>query len=108
MTDFRVAPDALRTEAERVREAAGWWETAHLGILNVSPMPQDALGNWEVAKNIVKTFNTSAESLCIKLKDGTASIDKAADAIGVAARHFENEDAEFYRQYGFIDEKLGY
>lgn len=108
MTDFRVVPAALKLDADRVRVASDYWATAHLAILNGLPMNEIALGKESSALKIVQTFNECAEKLCVKLVDGANAIDGAADKLTAVAQHFENVDAEYYRQFGYIDEGLGY
>lgn len=106
MTDFRVAPEALTLGADRVRVAADYWANAHLSILNTMPMQQMMFGNKGI--DIVKKLQKCTEELSVKLIDGKNSIDDAADKLATCANHFTAVDAEYYRQFGYIDEKLGY
>ncbi|WP_054816070.1 hypothetical protein [Nocardia arizonensis] len=106
MTDFHVVPEALKLEAERVRGAADYWANAHLSILNTMPMREMMFGNKGI--DIVKKLQACTETLSAKLIDGKNSTDDAADKLMTCANHFTSVDADYYRKFGYIDEKAGY
>lgn len=103
--DFHVVPEALRQEAEEIRQTSDHWWGARKAIAEF-PMDANALGYY--GESIVRKFNYSGTQLMEKLAKGTDTIQSAADGLKTCADHFESVDAEFYRQYGYIDSQLGY
>ncbi len=103
--DFHVVPEALKLEAEEVRQTSGHWDTAKDKIQG-TPMDLNALGSF--GKDNVAKFNLATTRLTTKLREGSASIQSAADGLKTCATHFEAQDADFYRQFGYIDAQLGY
>lgn len=104
-TDFRVCPAALRLQAVEVRQASEHWLDANAAI-GAAPMAADALG-W-FGTDIVTKFNAAASTVSGKLIAGQRSIQSAATGLETCATHFEAVDAEWYRQFGFIDAQVGY
>jgi len=104
-TDFRVCPAALRLQAVEVRQASEHWNNANAAI-GGAPMDGQALGYF--GTDIVAKFNTAASTVSGKLIAGRQSIQSAATGLEKCATHFEAVDAEWYRQFGFIDAQAGY
>ncbi|WP_280439140.1 type VII secretion target [Nocardia cyriacigeorgica] len=104
-TDFHVCPEALRLQAEEVGQTADHWQNAYAQI-STNPMSSGALGYF--GTDIVTKFNEIAADVVTKLQQGRLSIESAADGLRACATHFENVDAEYYRQFGYIDTRLGY
>ncbi|WP_157101269.1 hypothetical protein [Nocardia shimofusensis] len=104
-TDFRVCPAALRLQAVEVRQASEHWLKANAAI-GAAPMAADALGYF--GTDIVTKFNAAASTVSEKLIAGQRSIQSAATGLETCATHFETVDAEWYRQFGFIDAQVGY
>ncbi|WP_028479131.1 hypothetical protein [Nocardia sp. CNY236] len=105
MTDFHVVPAALRLQAEEIRQASGHWGSA-ADWIEKNNLTEDSLGYF--GKSIVQTFNQVAADVSDKLRQGKRAIESASDGIDLCANHFESLDAEYYRRFGYIDEKLGY
>ncbi|MFC9968111.1 hypothetical protein ACFVH4_28110 [Nocardia ignorata] len=105
MTDFHVVPATLRQAADRVGEASAHWGDANFAVVN-STLPDSAFGCFAV--EIVGQLNAAALALATKLADGKNNIGDAASGLSTCATRFEDEDAEFYRRFGYIDQQLGY
>ncbi|MFE3547010.1 hypothetical protein ACFXK0_28950 [Nocardia sp. NPDC059177] len=104
--DFNTCPQALRLQATEVQQAADHWKEAKEAIAG-TPMQADALGFF--GTEIVSKFNTAAAGvIATKLIQGHISISNAAGSLDTCAKHFENLDAEWYRQFGYIDQRVGY
>src|SRR5690606_11165904 len=103
-TDFRVCPAALRLQAVEVDQASDHWRNANAAI-GGAPMAEDALGFY--GNDIVAKFNEAASTVSGKLIQGHLSIQSAATGLETCATHFEAVDAEWYRQFGFIDAQAG-
>ncbi|MEV6557541.1 hypothetical protein AB0M22_17615 [Nocardia sp. NPDC051756] len=103
--DFHVVPEALKLEAEEIRQTSEQWDSAKKKILE-APMDLNALGSY--GKDNAAKFNLATTYLVTKLREGSTSIQSAADGLKSCATHFENLDADYYRQFGYIDAQLGY
>ncbi|MBF6235767.1 hypothetical protein IU474_01555 [Nocardia otitidiscaviarum] len=104
-TDFRVVPEALKLEAEEIRQASENWNSAR-GQVSDNPLDNNALGVY--GAQIAAKFNSATAPLARKLEKGVTTIQSAADGLKTAATHFENVDAEYYRRFGYIDAQIGY
>ncbi|WP_029901252.1 hypothetical protein [Nocardia brasiliensis] len=103
--DFHVVPEALKLEAEEVRQTSGHWDAAKDKIQG-TPMDLNALGSF--GKDNAAKFNLATARLATKLREGSASIQSAADGLKTCANHFESLDADYYRKFGYIDAQVGY
>ncbi|MFC4374976.1 hypothetical protein ACFO5K_12800 [Nocardia halotolerans] len=102
---FHVVPEALKLGAEEVRQTSGHWDAAKDKV-NGTPMDLNALGAF--GKDNVAKFNLATSRLTTKLREGSTSIQSAADGLKTCATHFEGLDADYYRQFGYIDAQVGY
>lgn len=105
MTDFHVCPDSLRMQANEIRQCAGHYtaSSAHIGEHRMSPLTLGALG-----KDIVTIFNDVTLDVSNKLSKSAETIQSASDGIEKCAKHYQDLDSDYYRQFGYIDETLGY
>ncbi|MBA4857165.1 hypothetical protein [Nocardia farcinica] len=105
MTDFQVCPAALRTQANEIGQCASHYTSSskHIGEHRMAPLTLGALG-----KDVVTIFNDVTLDVSTKLAKSAETIQSAAEGIAACATHYENLDADYYRQFGYIDEKLGY
>lgn len=105
MTDFHVCPDALRLQATEVTNTANHYETSanHIG--------EHRMGNYTLGiygRDVTNVFNDVLTDVHDKLIKGKETIKSAGDGLAACATVYENHDAEYYREFGYIDEKLGY
>ncbi|MET7771607.1 hypothetical protein [Nocardia sp. NPDC005366] len=105
MTDLHVCPDALRNQANEIRQCASHYtaSSAHIGEHRMAPLTLGAFG-----RDIVAIFNDVTLDVSNKLSKSAETIQSASDGIALCAKHYENVDNDYYRQFGYIDESIGY
>ncbi|MFI9509246.1 type VII secretion target [Nocardia sp. NPDC052566] len=105
MTDFHVVPQALRTQANEIINTAGHYNLAanYVGDHRMPPLTLGIFG-----KDVASIFNDVATNVHDKLDKGKKSIQSAGEGISTCATNYENVDAQYYREFGYIDEMLGY
>ncbi|MEV6276357.1 hypothetical protein [Nocardia sp. NPDC051832] len=105
MTDFRVVPDALRTQAKELESTSGHYLTSSRYVAD-NRMGAYVLGVH--GRDVATVFNDqlllAVES---KLKQTQKSIQEAAEKIAYVAWVFENKDYEYYQKFGYQNERLG-
>ncbi|MBL1080040.1 hypothetical protein JK358_37155 [Nocardia sp. 2] len=95
----------MKLQAEEVRQTSEHWDTAKKNVVE-TPLDTNALGQY--GKEIAGKLNLAGANLASKLRDGSTAIQTAADGLKTCATHFEGLDADYYRQFGYIDAQLGY
>ncbi|SDC97198.1 hypothetical protein [Actinokineospora iranica] len=106
MTDYHVVPAALRNAVTKLDEAAGHWGSAH-GAIRDHYMGQDTLGLLGRLKNTHEAYNRALDTVQNRLGEGSQRLTDAGSTLNEVAKHYESVDADEYRKFNYIDEKLG-
>ncbi|MQY20511.1 type VII secretion target [Nocardia macrotermitis] len=105
MTDFHVCPQALRMQADEIKNTATHYETSarHIGEHRMARFTLGIFG-----QDVANVFNDTLTDVSDKLTKGKKTIASAGDGISACAKNYENLDADYYRKFGYINEQLGY
>lgn len=104
MTDFHVVPDALVGCANYLSEADLKWATAVQSLTQA--MSDDACGLLGKTANLPKAFNEARQEIVDRLTLSGQSLADAQARIKQTADAYEQKDAEWYAQFGYIDEHV--
>jgi uncharacterized protein YukE len=107
VTDYRVAPQALRDMAGQYQDAGDQWQrlVAVLDGAEATLADRDLglLGQWS---GFVGTYNDARTAAIKELEQGQQALSSAGDALSDVARHYEDKEFEYYREFGYVKEKL--
>ncbi|MFR9772198.1 hypothetical protein [Nocardia sp. SC052] len=105
MTDFHVCPKALRTQANEIRYCSGHYNSSaqHIGEHRMGDYALGVFG-----RDIADVFNDVLADVHDKLMKGKVTIESAGNGLAACANIYESVDAAYYREFGYIDESVGY
>lgn len=103
MVDFRVVPEALQANVKFLQEASDAWQEA-ADKLRGKELAEDDLGLLGQVEGVPRKHNEARQSCLDKLKEGRKALESAARALGQVAAEYRSRDAEYYEQFGYIDE----
>lgn len=102
--DFRVVPAALEANVKFLREASDAWQKS-FEMLSGKELAEDDLGLLGKVEGVPRKHNEALQSCLDKLKEGRESLENAATALGQVAADYASRDAEYYRRFGYLNEK---
>jgi uncharacterized protein YukE len=105
--DYRVVPEALRSNVTQLDEAADLWQEAHSMLLK-GKMPDNAFGWLGRAEDIAGQYNKAWQGVLDKLARGQEALARAATALDRVADDYERMDAAYYDQFGYLDRQSGH
>ena len=105
MVDFRVVPEALQANVKFLQEASDAWQEA-ADKLRGKELAEDDLGLLGQVEGVPRKHNEALQSCLDKLKEGRKALESAARALGQVAAEYRSRDAEYYEQFGYINEKM--
>lgn len=101
MVDFRVVPEALRSNVKELDEVAGAWSGAK-GKLEHVWMADDALGL--LGGNAPARHNAALTEIVKRLGEGYTALHNAAEALKAVAALYAAKDEAYYRKFGYLNE----
>lgn len=106
MTDYRVVPEALRDMATEYQDAGDEWGRL-VAVLDgaAAELRDDSLGLLGQVANFVSTYNDARTAMLKELRQAQQALSDAGDTLGDVARHYEDKDFEYYRKFGYIEER---
>jgi uncharacterized protein YukE len=107
VTDYRVVPQALRDMATEYQDAGDEWARL-VAVLDghEAALRDDALGLLGQVANFVTTYNDARTAMLKELRQAQQALSDAGDTLGDVARHYEDKEFEYYREFGYLKEKL--
>ncbi|APU22101.1 hypothetical protein [Actinoalloteichus sp. GBA129-24] len=105
MVDFQVVPEALRDNVRKIYDIADSWSGAK-DLATGQYMAARDLGFLGEHENVPSTYNDAVDTIIEKLTLGFEALNNAGDALGDVADDYESRDAEFYQEFGYINESL--
>lgn len=100
MVDYRVVPDALRANVKKLYEVADRWN-ASKATLSGQNMAPDDLGFF--GKPVPPSYNSSLTTVERKLMEGFEALSNAAETLKKVADDYDSREAEYYRQFGYLE-----
>ncbi|APU16037.1 hypothetical protein [Actinoalloteichus fjordicus] len=105
MIDFHVVPEALRANVRELHEVAEAWAGAK-SKLEDRHLATGDLGYLGDQENIVSLYNDALNAVLERLQSGFESLNNATDALRGIADEYESRDAEFYAEFGYINDQI--
>ncbi|SDN70701.1 hypothetical protein [Allokutzneria albata] len=106
MTDYRVVPAALRKSVKEIHEAADAW-TESRKVLDGLDMRGEYVGELARYEELPQAHNEALGVVVAQLRKGFEALENAALTLKKVADDYESRDAEYYRKFGYIDERIG-
>lgn len=101
MSDYRVAPQALRMNVKFLYDAADAWEAAHKA-LNGKEFTTGDLGRLGQIDEVTRRHNDALVDVLTALRYGVEALQQAGDSLNGVATAYEAKDAEYYEKFGFL------
>ncbi|MQA87890.1 MAG: hypothetical protein GEV03_25510 [Streptosporangiales bacterium] len=101
MADFRVVPEALRTNVKSLYDAADAWEAAYRA-LSGKDLAGDDLGRLGRIEDVTRSHNETLRKVLEALREGANTLQQAGDSLNHVAKVYEAKDAEYYRGFGHL------
>ncbi|MEU4803086.1 hypothetical protein [Actinosynnema sp. NPDC023587] len=106
MVDFHVVPEAMRRNAKEFVDVADAWNNARSALLDAH-LADDDLGLLGRTERVPQSHNAGLNNILDRLAKGFEALNNAALALRAVADEYESRDAEYYRQFGYLDDRPG-
>ncbi|HEX6354104.1 hypothetical protein [Actinophytocola sp.] len=103
MTDFRVAPEALRRMATEYVDAGNEWAKM-IAVLDAADLGENDLGLLGQMAQFPAAYDATRNLAVRELKQGQEALADAGRVLSDVAKHYEEKDFEFYKKFGYLDE----
>lgn len=101
MADYRVVPEALRTNVRSLYDVADAWEAAHRA-LNGKELAEDDMGRLGRIQDVRRSHNAALAEILTTLREGATTLHEAGDSLNQVAGVYEAKDAEYYTRFGHL------
>jgi hypothetical protein len=103
-TGYGVVPDALRANKIAWDQAEDNWEALASGLRNDVVMGGGDMGLIGRLAGFPDDYNNARETILKTVNDGQRQMQDVAHTLDTVAKTYEEKDAEYYRQFGYISD----
>ncbi|WP_424188616.1 hypothetical protein ACOBQX_10575 [Actinokineospora sp. G85] len=107
MVDYHVVPEALRKNSKEYFEIADAWTNARNSLSDAHMGPDD-VGLLGKEAGVPRSHNSALNSVLGRLTQGFEALNNASLTLRAIADEYESREAQYYRKFGYIDERLGH
>lgn len=102
---YTVVPESLLSMVDALRDAHRDWTTMK------DTLDSLALGTWSFgvlgeAAGYPDRYNIIKDEVVTKLADGGAVLDETSRTLEKVAKHYNEKDAEYYEQFGYLESDM--
>lgn len=105
MAGYEVVPRALRTAATAFTDSGEQWATADNAV-NGATLRTGDLGWLGEISGFIPVYNDVITSASTVLRQGQNELDDAGSELGAVATVYENKEAEYYTEFGYLAESM--
>jgi hypothetical protein len=103
MAGYEVVPEALRAAATAFTDGEEQWAIADDAVNGATLQPGD-LGWLGQISGFIAVYNDVVASASTVLRQGQNELGDAGTKLGVVAAVYENQEAEYYAEFGYLAE----